>query len=365
MKKLYLSLLSILNVAGGLAQTSDSLIVLDLSANTFRSGHLLSNSKSLVITDTLPFLGFSTSGHTYDILLENMYLSMDQRIVEIDARSGLMLDTLASGIPVHAFESALGPNNLIALHVTPSGLAVYGINTSSKVTSTLNTIGSINAVLGRATMDILQSRLYIKTSLGITSIDALTGNLLDTIFDSKNLLALEFHPGTQLLYGVFWNGSQEVLCSLDPTTKMYTDIGILNGVTSINDLSTMDITGGRYILETNLGTTFIDIQNGAITDTMEVGNLLAYEYINRIGGPSAVAKYPQADPVLVYPNPAQNAIHVEGIEPGTAYQVWNISGQLVQEGTLPTEGIDLTRLSAGMYQLRFSNGGSVKLIRQP
>jgi hypothetical protein len=367
MKKLYFTLLAFALVSSSKAQSSDSLIVIDLAFSKIRSGHLLSNPKSYDVKDTLPFPSFIHNCHTYDMFREEFFVVLGNSIVRIDGRTGLYLDSMATGAGFSSIEANPGTNTLLGLRPTGmSGLEVYSIHILNKSVTKLSTISAISGLSGKAALDPVQARLYVHTPEGIAAINAQTGNFIDTIFDPHGVSALEVHPGTGLIYAVYFDGNDAVFCSVNPMTKVWNDIAVLNNVTSIQDISTIDIMSSRYILKTNLGTTFIRLQNGSISDTLNFGNFAAMEYINKVivVGPNSLSGT-DAPALLAYPNPASGVIKISGIEAGNAYQLWNSAGQLVQEGVLQTEGIDLHTLSQGVYQLRFSNGSRASFIKQP
>ncbi|HUP13705.1 MAG TPA: T9SS type A sorting domain-containing protein, partial [Niastella sp.] len=67
--------------------------------------------------------------------------------------------------------------------------------------------------------------------------------------------------------------------------------------------------------------------------------------------------------ISIYPNPAQSRLFVEGAIIGTGYHIKNTSGQVVTTGQLNTDGINLSRLSTGIYVL-VVNGVPFKFFKQ-
>jgi hypothetical protein len=64
--------------------------------------------------------------------------------------------------------------------------------------------------------------------------------------------------------------------------------------------------------------------------------------------------------IFVFPNPVNSLLNVRGIPENAELQVYNLGGQLIMKGTPPQ--VDVSRLPAGTYLLRFRNG-VVKFVK--
>jgi hypothetical protein len=71
---------------------------------------------------------------------------------------------------------------------------------------------------------------------------------------------------------------------------------------------------------------------------------------------------PKAEKIAVYPTVATNIITVEGFE-NADYSIFNKSGQLVKQGKLTTDAINVSTLNTGLYFLNI-NGNSAIFIKQ-
>jgi hypothetical protein len=72
--------------------------------------------------------------------------------------------------------------------------------------------------------------------------------------------------------------------------------------------------------------------------------------------------------VAMYPNPTNGILNLRGLEAGTSVDVIDLQGRVLIQNTAGAETtLDMSGLSAGMYQLVFRNGnqiiGSTKVIR--
>jgi hypothetical protein len=69
--------------------------------------------------------------------------------------------------------------------------------------------------------------------------------------------------------------------------------------------------------------------------------------------PDAIADVTQAqERIRLFPNPAQDALHISGVASGTSYSIYDIAGRLLEIGTVTDKTIDISLLPAGFYTLR-------------
>jgi hypothetical protein len=69
--------------------------------------------------------------------------------------------------------------------------------------------------------------------------------------------------------------------------------------------------------------------------------------------PDAIADVTQArERILLFPNPAQEALHISGVASGTSYSIYDIAGRLLESGAVTDKTIDISLLPAGFYTLR-------------
>ena len=98
--------------------------------------------------------------------------------------------------------------------------------------------------------------------------------------------------------------------------------------------------------------------HGKVTATAAV--LAALTWDSSLGVPMH-----QGMPVVVYPNPVDAAFRLDGL--GAEHVRWDIydaTGQWQCSGTTNTSGsIDASRLSAGIYILRFGSNGAPQAVR--
>lgn len=69
--------------------------------------------------------------------------------------------------------------------------------------------------------------------------------------------------------------------------------------------------------------------------------------------PDAVVDVTQVqERVRLFPNPAQDALHISGVAFTTFYNIYDVMGRLLQTGTVTDKAIDISILPSGFYTLR-------------
>jgi hypothetical protein len=159
---------------------------------------------------------------------------------------------------------------LIGSHWNGSNEIFTSLDINTKTFTGIDSLPGVHTlVLLQATYDSFNNRYFNITNLGITVINAQTGAIMDTIANNINMIELQYNTNTNKIIGIYWNGSNEILTSLDINTKIFTDIDSLPGVHTItHGKSTFDPFNNRYFIQTNLGITVINAQTGAIMDTI-------------------------------------------------------------------------------------------------
>lgn len=135
----------------------------------------------------------------------------------------------------------------------------------------LNILAGVSTLsAGESAFDPETGSYINSTNLGLTVIDATTGNILNSFsnlgFGSIKLL--EYDTVTNLLYGSYWTGTEEIFTSVDINTGVKTDLATLTGVSTLQaGESALNMSDGTYYNLTNLGLLEIDIYTGAILAT--------------------------------------------------------------------------------------------------
>ena len=72
----------------------------------------------------------------------------------------------------------------------------------------------------------------------------------------------------------------------------------------------------------------------------------------------------EAQTLVLYPNPAQESIRLEGAEMGSLYEIHNAMGQNVSQGTWTGSDIPVKDLANGYYSLQLNQAVPIPFVVQ-
>lgn len=326
-------------------------------------GHLNSGTDSFTYTDTLMNFPLLAGMKCFDMASQTLYVGAIDAIYSLNASTGRYVDTFASQIPLNCLVFSPKTKKMIAIHQEFSSTSVYSIEISTKTTTFLNTINTVDYISDQPTLDTDNSIIYIGTNLGLNKINATTGAFIEKITLNSPLSSFVYHAPSKKIYGLGWDGQQQTFCSFDPATKVLSTIAAVPSITGYSSSGCIDFAGSRYLVQTNLGITFIDLNTGQISKSIPKPTTSLFEYLNHSTIPLGMAKEIQ-EPLTLYPNPSSHYIHAQGIETGSPFQIWDIKGVLIMTGNLEEEGINIETLPFGLYQLRFAEGKTYRFNRK-
>ncbi|MFK8102313.1 MAG: T9SS type A sorting domain-containing protein [Saprospiraceae bacterium] len=101
-----------------------------------------------------------------------------------------------------------------------------------------------------------------------------------TLLLSLLFLSTSLSGQADRLFGLYWNGNQEIFAPLDLSNNTFTDLSVLPNVeTLVNLENTIDRKNGRYFTRTNLGITIVDVETGNIVINIPTTNFFTrFEY---------------------------------------------------------------------------------------
>jgi hypothetical protein len=71
------------------------------------------------------------------------------------------------------------------------------------------------------------------------------------------------------------------------------------------------------------------------------------------------------DRISIFPNPAKEIIHIDGVGQGWEFVVTNVQGQVVLQGALMSENLDVSGLTTGIFILNLKDQqGQVELTKK-
>ncbi|MHB1278190.1 MAG: YncE family protein [Bacteroidia bacterium] len=368
MKRYVLSCLMLFGMGYGYAQNTDSLIGVEMSWGVGISAHVNLQSQAYQVADTVDGLKFLYSGeHCFDPINLRLFVHGSSGISVIDAISGQLLDSFIQGSFIHEIEYDPTANRIIGIIYTNPEWTFVSIDVASPALVHHDTLAGVTQFNGGATFDPLNHRYILRTNLGFTVINAQNGAIIDTIADPYGLNAIEFNPVSGKIAGMYWSpaNQKEYYAELDPVTKVYTTLSVLNGITGMMGISTLDVFGQRYIALTTSGITVVNATNGAIIDTFPNSpTLAAFEYINPLL-PNSLPELVSKPAISVYPNPALGYISLDGVEESGSYRIFDLTGRELARGVWESSSsIDISSLSPGMYWIFVEGSKAVPFVKE-
>ncbi|MEH0152849.1 carbohydrate-binding protein [Limibacter armeniacum] len=80
---------------------------------------------------------------------------------------------------------------------------------------------------------------------------------------------------------------------------------------------------------------------------------------------SSLANELSVDAILLFPNPSESQLKVEGLKTESAYSIFDLSGKQVLKGILKPKGaVDIQQLKAGAYIMELGTGSKLKFIKK-
>ena len=105
-------------------------------------------------------------------------------------------------------------------------------------------------------------------------------------------------------------------------------------------------------------------ETGGWTQSIFTGSPMMRPVLGAWFQPTAIAKHTNRSEVKVYPNPTRNQLTIENYELGMGdYTIYNIVGQIVMQGSLQSNTINVESLVNGMYFLRIGEK-TVKFVKE-
>lgn len=143
------------------------------------------------------------------------------------------------------------------------------VNLQSQAYQVADTVDGLTFLYsGEHCFDPINRRMFVHGSSGISVIDALSGQLLDSFVKGSFIHEIEYDATANRIIGIIYTNPEWTLVSIDVASPALVYHDTLTGVTQFSGGATFDPLLRRYIIRTNLGFTVINAQNGAIIDTI-------------------------------------------------------------------------------------------------
>lgn len=313
-------------------------------------------SQLSVIAPRNPVAGEST----FDDVNARYFTKTGSAIFVINALTGAILDSIPNVGTFHNMEYDPGSNSLVGMAPTGTNVVFKAYHLTTKTGITKSTLISVDStVLGESTFDPINRRYFSNTNLGVVVIDS-NGILVDVLCSSPYLKGLEYHPLTNKVYYLEWNGNNFDFVSVEANTCSLGFIGsLLTHTSSANGESTFDKTGGRYYTKTNQGIVEIDVQNASVLQTFPAANNFAGVEFMRIM-PAGTNKFNTEMPVTVFPNPGSGNFYFSNLKINTQLKIVDSEGRSVFQTTVKEKSlqVDFEGKNRGLYFYTIHDSGT-------
>lgn len=369
MKSIYLSLGVLLNF-GAFGQTLfgsywngsvEKSVTLDVPATTFSTINTLDGIQSIGQGMT----SFDAAGGRYFNLTAF-------QIKVIDVQTGLVIDSILNTPRLYNIEYDPNANRLVGTRYNGTVTLFSSLDLATYVFTDLDTLtNTLGVSQGESAFDPFTNRYFNITNFAVTIINAQTGAVIDTIDNYLHKIrGIEFNTSTGKLMGFGWTGTHTIFRTLDPVTKVLTNIDTLTNVESFTmGESAFDIVNNRYFISTPyIGIVAVDATTGNIVDT--IANTIKMKGLEVISTIENSAIVQQFDPVgiQVFPNPATNEVRIttEAKDKGSVIFICDLSGEKMyaQEIENATTKVNIENLPPGCYLIRDSKNNSKILVKQ-
>ena len=224
-----------------------------------------------VFTDivTLPNVSVVSQGmSTFDKINERyFFIESTMGIVSVDAASGAILNNYPNTLNLHGIEYNENTDQIVGTYWTGTKEKFAYLDLVSGVFTDIATLPNVVGIMqGMSTFDKINERyFFIESTMGVVSVDAQSGAILNNYFNPLNVHGIEYNENTDQIVGIYWTGTEQKFAHLDFGSGLWFDLAVLpvGGITQ--GMSTFDQKNNRYFfVETNLGIVSVDAQSGAI-----------------------------------------------------------------------------------------------------
>lgn len=161
--------------------SNEIFVTLNLTTKIFSNGAILNGVQSIAQGET----AFDAANNRY-------FNKTSDAINIIDATTGVIIDSVLNTPRMKGIEYNTNTGKLIGSHWTGSNEVFTTLDVTTKVFTTVGALTGIQGIVqGETCFDSSSNKYFNITNLGITVIDALTGNIMDTISNSKHMKGIE------------------------------------------------------------------------------------------------------------------------------------------------------------------------------
>ncbi len=297
------------------------------------------------------------------------FIVSNRGITITDIYTGLITDTIAYPYFLNGMRYHKNTNSLYALRNGDDANILVKIDLLTNTYTDVDTVEEFSFLYNPSfTIDQGNGIYYTTTELGITGIDLLTGDVVDSMSAPTSLRSLEYHAGSNSLYGMRWTGSDFLFSRYDLDLDSFNDFDSIGGCAFTDGNTAIDTINGRYFISGCGGILSIDIATGVVLDTLAMYlNTFGIEYIDSyiylsMEEQSVVQSY------NLYPNPSTGAIHIvlDKTYSDIELEVIDLQGKIISKYDFFEQQkliLDLHYLVNGSYIIQVRTDNKLGLVK--
>ncbi len=278
--------------------------------------------------------GFAQGESTFDATGSRYFMRTTNGIVIINSTSGGVQNTI-NNTTFKGMQYNSNTSELIGTFWNGSAEIYATMNIATGAVTNVATLPGVTSIVqGESTFDVVGNRYFIRTNLGVTVINALTGAILSSVPGLPDIGSIEYignvDPCGSFVYSLpaqinATSGSSALFSIASNTILSYqwqsnpAGFGWMNVVNNSNysGATSSALTVSSLSLQNHLQPFRVIISSGVCDDTSNVSVINISDtcvvtiYDTLLVGNGAKLSDPDISPLIVYPNPSTNLLNVE------------------------------------------------------
>ncbi len=152
------------------------------------------DSGNYTIIDTLHGVhGFYFGSSTFDAINQRYFFSSNG-VVMVDATTGKILKTIQTSQPMVSLEYNCNSGKLLGLSSHISTFFFVSLDLDSNIFEIVDTLRAIKSYAqGMSCFDVVNNRFMFISNLGVTTVNASSGKIIDTAFCGQSFTEIEYY----------------------------------------------------------------------------------------------------------------------------------------------------------------------------
>ncbi len=249
---------------------------------------------------------------TIDVVGGRYFMLNNRGVTITNIYSGLVTDTIAYPHFLYGIRYHHSTNSLYGLRYVDANFHLIKIDIGNKSNYELASITSFETLYNPTyAMNQAAGIYYTSTSVGVTGIDIFSGAIVDSMSSPIELTCMEYDVTTNNLYGLRYVDGIYIFTSYDIDSGVFVDIDTIGSCALASfDNTAIDSWNRRYFVVASGGILSIDMETGAILDTLSQGEYIfgidyieSFTYLNLEEAEQEVC-------CQLYPNPSTGNVQI-------------------------------------------------------